>query len=157
LIGLTHYEFFVNVAKDIGKDSCAVNQEHQSCRNLFPVCQTTGLADVDNVSDLSNICHLSLLSLDLILLYLLKSIFFLNIACLSSWFMYGAGCCVLLHFFKEGADPTLINVILTNRKSLLQNVMNFSCGLSDVHNLIAVQIKSNTPSLKNPYKTCYIC
>jgi hypothetical protein len=46
-----------------------------------------------------------------------------------------------------------INVILTNRKSLLQNVMNFSCGLSDVHNLIAVQIKSNTPSLKNPYKT----
>jgi hypothetical protein len=32
-------EFFVNVAKDIGKDSCAVNQEHQSWRNLFPVCQ----------------------------------------------------------------------------------------------------------------------
>ena len=55
--------------------------------------------------------------------------------------------------FTKGADPTLIDVILTNRKSLLQNVMNFSCGLSDVHNLIAVQIKSNTPSLKNPYKT----
>ena len=29
----------------------------QSCRNLFPVCQTIGLADVDNVSDLSNICR----------------------------------------------------------------------------------------------------
>jgi hypothetical protein len=29
----------------------------QSCRNLFPVCQTIGLADVDNVSDLSNICQ----------------------------------------------------------------------------------------------------
>ena len=28
----------------------------QSCRNLFPVCQSIGLADVDNVSDLSNIC-----------------------------------------------------------------------------------------------------
>ena len=55
--------------------------------------------------------------------------------------------------FTKGANPTLIDVILTNRKSLLQNVMNFSCGLSDVHNLIAVQIKSNTPSLKNPYKT----
>ena len=27
----------------------------QSCRNLFPVCQTIGLADVDIVSDLSNI------------------------------------------------------------------------------------------------------
>ena len=29
----------------------------QSCRNLFPVCQTIGLADVDIVSDLSNICR----------------------------------------------------------------------------------------------------
>ena len=48
--------------------------------------------------------------------------------------------------FTKGADPTLIDV--TNRKSLLQNVINFGCGLSDVHNLIAVQIKSNTPSLK---------
>jgi hypothetical protein len=55
--------------------------------------------------------------------------------------------------FTRGADPTLIDVILTNRKSLLQNVMNFGCGLSDVHNLIAVQIKDNIPSLKNPYKT----
>jgi hypothetical protein len=31
--------------------------------------------------------------------------------------------------------------------------MNFVCGLSDVRNLIAVQIKSNTPSLIKPYKT----
>jgi hypothetical protein len=31
--------------------------------------------------------------------------------------------------------------------------MNFCCGLSDVHNLIAVQIKGNTPSLRKPYKT----
>jgi hypothetical protein len=37
------------------------------------------------------VLYLSQLSLDLILLYLLKSIFFLNIACLRSWFMYGAG------------------------------------------------------------------
>jgi hypothetical protein len=29
---------------------------NQSCRNLFPVCQTIGLVDVENVSDLSNIC-----------------------------------------------------------------------------------------------------
>ena len=55
--------------------------------------------------------------------------------------------------FTRGADPTLIDVILTNRKSLSQNVMNFGCGLSDVHNLIAVQIKGNIPSLKNPNKT----
>ena len=52
--------------------------------------------------------------------------------------------------FTKDADPTLIDVILTNRKSLLQNVMNFSCGLSDVHNLIAVQIKGKIPSLKKP-------
>jgi hypothetical protein len=52
--------------------------------------------------------------------------------------------------FTWGADPTLIDVILTNRKSLLQKVMNFGCGLSDVHNLIAVQIKGNIPSLKKP-------
>ena len=31
--------------------------------------------------------------------------------------------------------------------------MNFGCGLSDVHNLIAVQIKGNIPSLKNPNNT----
>ena len=31
---------------------------YQSCRNLFPVCQTIGLADVDNVSDLQCIKHL---------------------------------------------------------------------------------------------------
>jgi hypothetical protein len=28
----TFNEFFVNVAKDIGKDSCAVNQEHPSVK-----------------------------------------------------------------------------------------------------------------------------
>ena len=44
------------------------------------------------------VLYFSQLSLDLILLYLLKSIFFLE--CLSSWFMYEAGCCVLLRFFK---------------------------------------------------------
>jgi hypothetical protein len=28
----TFIDFFVNVAKDIGKDSCAVNQEHPSVK-----------------------------------------------------------------------------------------------------------------------------
>jgi hypothetical protein len=41
---------------------CESNSIHltsnlQSCQNLFPVCQTIGLADVDNVSDLSSICR----------------------------------------------------------------------------------------------------
>jgi hypothetical protein len=37
--------------------NCRLFSEQASCRNLFPVCQTIGLADVDNVSDLSNICR----------------------------------------------------------------------------------------------------
>ena len=32
----------------------------QSCRNLFPVCQTIGLADVDNVSDLFIVIYMFL-------------------------------------------------------------------------------------------------
>ena len=35
--------------------SCMIYVFRQSCRNLFPVCQTIGLADVDNVSDLSTV------------------------------------------------------------------------------------------------------
>jgi len=35
----------------------------QSCRNLFHVCRTIGLAHDDNVSDLSNICQTYLFQL----------------------------------------------------------------------------------------------
>jgi hypothetical protein len=32
MVGQKSNDFFVNVAKDIGKDSCAVNQEHSSVK-----------------------------------------------------------------------------------------------------------------------------
>jgi hypothetical protein len=31
--------------------------------------------------------------------------------------------------------------MLTNRSTLCQNIQNFNCGLSDVHNIISVQVK----------------
>ena len=54
--------------------------------------------------------------------------------------------------FTKGASPTLNDVILTNSKNLLQNITNFNCGLSDVHNIISAQIKSNIPPIKEQFK-----
>ncbi|VDI10785.1 Hypothetical predicted protein [Mytilus galloprovincialis] len=54
--------------------------------------------------------------------------------------------------FTKDAKPTLNDVILTNKKNMLQNTTNFNCGLSDVHNIIAVQLKSDVPSIKKPLK-----
>ena len=54
--------------------------------------------------------------------------------------------------FTKGASPTLNDVILTNSKNLLQNITNFNCGLSDVHNSISAQIKSNIPPIKEQFK-----
>jgi hypothetical protein len=45
--------------------------------------------------------------------------------------------------FCPVADPTLNDVILTNSPNNCMNVLNFNCGISDVHNLISVQIKCN--------------
>jgi hypothetical protein len=53
----------------------------------------------------------------------------------------------------KDAKPTLNDVILTNRKNLLQNATNFNCGLSDVHDIISAQMKSDMPSTKKPFKT----
>ena len=55
--------------------------------------------------------------------------------------------------FTKDAKPTLNDVILTNRKNLLQNTTNLYCGLSDVHNIISAQMKSDMPSTKKPFKT----
>jgi hypothetical protein len=45
----------------------------------------------------------------------------------------------------KNANPTLIDVILTNKPSYCQNITNFNCGLSDVHNLISFQLKGYVP------------
>ena len=52
-------------------------------------------------------------------------------------------------FTKDG-KPTLNDVILANR-----NATHFNCGLSDVHNIISAQMKSDTcmPSTKKTFKT----
>jgi hypothetical protein len=45
----------------------------------------------------------------------------------------------------------LIDVILTNRSTLCQNIQNFNCGLSDVHNIISVQIKGTIPRINKKF------
>jgi hypothetical protein len=43
----------------------------------------------------------------------------------------------------------LIDVILTNRSTLCQNIQNFNCG--DVHNIISVQIKGTIPRINKKF------
>ena len=50
--------------------------------------------------------------------------------------------------FTKNAPPSLVDVILTNRPTLLYNVTNFSTGISDWHNLISVVIKGMAPPPK---------
>ena len=50
--------------------------------------------------------------------------------------------------FTKNARPSLLDVILTNRPTLLYNVTNFSPGISDWHNLISVVIKGLAPPPK---------
>jgi hypothetical protein len=40
---------------------------------------------------------------------------------------------------------------LTNRSTLCQNIQNFNCGLSDVHNIISVQIKGTIPRINEKF------
>ena len=39
--------------------------------------------------------------------------------------------------------PTLIDVIIINSKTFLCNTINFNCGLSDCHNMIATSLKES--------------
>ena len=48
----------------------------------------------------------------------------------------------------KNANPTLIDVILTNKPSYCQNITNFNCGLSDVRYLISFQLKGYVPKCK---------
>ena len=50
--------------------------------------------------------------------------------------------------FTKNAPPSLVDVILTNRPTLLYNVTNFSSGISDWYNLISVVIKGLAPPPK---------
>ena len=45
--------------------------------------------------------------------------------------------------FMKNQTPSLIDVILTNSKTLLCNTINFNCGLSDCHHMIVTSLKEN--------------
>ena len=45
--------------------------------------------------------------------------------------------------FTKNQTQTLIDVILTNSKTLLCNTVNFNCGLSDCHNMIATSLRES--------------
>ena len=47
--------------------------------------------------------------------------------------------------FTSTAMPSLIDLILINQKSYIHKVLNFSTGLSDVHNCIATQLNCDVP------------
>ena len=45
--------------------------------------------------------------------------------------------------FTKNQSPTLIDVVLTNSRTLLCNTINFNCGLSDCHNMIATSLRES--------------
>ena len=47
--------------------------------------------------------------------------------------------------FMKNAPPSLLDVILTNRPSLLFNTTHFTCRISDWHNMISCVIKGAAP------------
>ena len=55
--------------------------------------------------------------------------------------------------FTSGNKPSLVDVILTNNTSYVGKSFNFGCGLSDVHNLIGVQMKLDIPLCKPRWQT----
>ena len=56
--------------------------------------------------------------------------------------------------FTKISKPTLLDVILTNQENKCSKICNFGCRLSDVHNLIAIQVKCERPNVKPKYKKC---
>jgi hypothetical protein len=47
--------------------------------------------------------------------------------------------------FTKIAEPSLLDVIITNRPNHCQNIRSFNCGLSDCHNIISFQLKGYVP------------
>ena len=70
---------------------------------------------------------------------------FLQGSALSSFLILFPGY-VISHWAYGGRGLLLRNAILTNSPNLLCHTMNFNCGLSDCHNMIATSFKENTLS-----------
>jgi hypothetical protein len=48
-------------------------------------------------------------------------------------------------------EHVIVNVSFINRSTFCQNIQNFNCGLSDVHNIISVQIKGTIPRINKKF------
>ena len=51
--------------------------------------------------------------------------------------------------FYERCEPSLVDVILTNKNNLCFKTLNFNTGVSDCHHMISTFIKGNTPNCVN--------
>ena len=47
--------------------------------------------------------------------------------------------------FKKDCRPSLVDVILTNKKSSCFKTLNFPTGISDCHNFISTTVKGQLP------------
>jgi len=54
--------------------------------------------------------------------------------------------------YTKNLNPSLNDVILTNKPNNCMNVTHFNCGICDVHPLIAVQMKGSIIERKNVLK-----
>jgi hypothetical protein len=60
------------------------------------------------------------------------------------------------YFFRKKLYPPPFKLngrSLTNQPSHCQNTTNFNCGLSDVHNIVSIQIKGRIPKINGDYIT----
>ena len=56
--------------------------------------------------------------------------------------------------FSKTFKPTLIDLILTNQDKKCGKICNFDCGLSDCHNVIAIEVKYERPNSRLKYSKC---
>ena len=50
--------------------------------------------------------------------------------------------------FKKGCNPSLVDVIITNKKNMCFKTTNSPTGVSDCHNIISTVVKGNLPAQK---------
>jgi hypothetical protein len=55
--------------------------------------------------------------------------------------------------FTKHGKPTLLDVILSSNNSCIGETCNFNCGLSDVHNMVGLQLKEEVPPNKMKWST----
>ena len=56
--------------------------------------------------------------------------------------------------FCKNFKPILIDLILTNQDKKCGKICSFGCGLSDCHNVIAIEVKCERPNSRPKYSKC---